>query len=545
MPEGDIRTNAAGDQVILRGGQWVPVVPDSDAFTRLIAGQTTPRDISAAQEALIDFGQGTRTGAGNILETLGLVDETAERTAREQAAGARSPIAAALGEGSAAAITAIPGALGGEALAAMLGFRALGTFILSSLGSGATAQIALDETGDNSFIENIVTDFGIDTATAAALGFAGRVPSMAVRVFNAIRKGGTFKRQIKTGDLPGSSAELVQKIQDQQIPLTTAQASGDTAELLQEGSLRRNPFQIGPGFPEIDRLQQEAINEAAARAIGLPPGTKFLDGPTLATAKKAIGENIEAVVNVLPDVPIQKAWIDQLTALSKTRFINKTGQSGLAGIAGDLQAKLNARELLTATEWKRMRELISQELGAASGANVGILGQALDIVDGMPDVPPALLARYGAAREQWRTLLSLEKGATVSAEGNVNVGQLNRNFQNSFGNVTSSPSRTAATQNIRELSEAFSTRRMSKGPTSGTAENLAAARAVEQLADVGAAITTGDPTGIARGGIIGTLNALGSPLHLGQATSPDLEQLLRAFGITGAAALQQEISGNN
>ena len=539
---GRIVTNAAGDQLIEVNGQWIPV----EAAGAGSPGSTAPNLHLGGIDALAGFAGGAGIGVKNILESLGLAEETAERTRQEREFGAQNPISTALGEGVISAAAAIPGAIGGEAPAGVLGMRALGTFLMSSIGSGFTAQTALDE---GPSVSGVGQDVGIDAALATALGIAGRIPSMAVRVGNAIRKGGKFKREVEPGDQPGSSADLVNLIQDADIPITTAQASGNQADLLLEGSLRRNTFQIGPGFTEIDRAQQVGVNVASARAIGLPEGTEFLDAPTIAGAKQNIGEGINAFVDTLGDMPINQSMIDDFTQLAETPFIKgTTGQSGLGKIAKDLQNKLDnsSNAVITPSEWKDMRELINAELGDASGANTRVLGSALDIVDGMPNVPEAGLEAYGALREQWRTVLNLEKGATVTPDGNVNVGQLNRNLQNSFGNTTGDPSRTAATQQLRELSEAFGTRRMQKGPTSGTAENLAVANAINQTADVASAVASGDVTGgVARGAVIGGINALGSPLHLGPQTSPEIEQVLRFLGLTGAAAGQQTATGNN
>ena len=542
-------TNAAGDQLELINNQWVqiaaagetiPVQERQGAFNpgTVIGGQFVPGAETQRQtvENFGDFARGIGIGATNVGEFFGLIGNDPERDARERVIGQRSPVAAALGQGTAAATLAIPGAAGGEALAGLLGLRALGTFLASSIGGGVTAQPALEDAS----VENVITDVGLDAVTATALGITGRIPSMAVRVFNAITKGGKFKRVVEAGDQPGTSADLVNIIQDADIPITQAQASGNQADLLVEGSLRRNPFTIGPGFTEIDKAQQIGVNQAAARAIGLPEGTDFIDPTVISGAKDAIGNNIEAVVNSLPDMPISQAMIDDFTQLAETPFIKgTTGSSGLGKIARDLQNKLDnsSSPVLTANEWKDIRELVNAELGDSSGANTRVLGEALNLVDDMPNVPAELLEQYGAAREQWRTVLQLEKGATVTPDGNVNVGQLNRNLQNSFGNFVGNPSRTEATQTLRELSSAFATRRMQRGPSSGTAENLAVANQINQAADTAAALASGDVTGgAARGAIIGGLNTLGSPLHLGPRTSPEVEQVLRFLGLTGAAA---------
>ena len=545
MPEGDIRTNDAGTSYQLRAGQWVPV----PAAGTSIGGNFAlgPGPTAQMLEGIEDFFTGgVAKGGINVTDFLtpgGLPDNPA-LDAHFAEIAERSPTATALGKAAVAAPLAIAGAEIGGGIAAGLSARGLGTWLLSSLGAGTVAQTALDE---QITTEGLALDVGIDAATAAFIGLVGSIPKIAVTVANSIIKSGDFKRTVEPGDLPGSSDDLVNVIQDAGMPITRFQATGDAADAITEASLRRNSRTIGD-IRGIDRKQQEGINQSVAEAIGLPPGTRHIDRPALKVAKAQIGDRLNAVEQSIPDSAPQKAMVDKFNELSSRKFVRNSSMSGeFKSLADDVQSLIDEGKPITGNDWVSMRQILNAELDNATGNAKVALIDGINYLDDLPGIPANIRAEYGAAREQWRTVLNLEKGATLSTEGNVQIGQFNRHLQNDFGSNVEFPSRTPANQKMRDIADAFSTRRMQVGPSSGTAENQQIAREVAQVGEaVADMVATGDPSvALARGAVVGGINSLASPLHLAPDLPADFARALDLFGFGGASLLQQEISGNN
>lgn len=522
--------------VVVRGGKFVPAdeeSPAADFFGGLGAG-------------------GVR-GGQNLLQRIGLLTQSDERDQAFRQEVAQNPVATTLGQGGAAMLAAAPGMIMGSSVATGLALGRVATFALSSLGGGIGAAMT-EEAGVRPG-ESLLGSMGIDAIIAGGTGGIGALGRMGARVVDKTLRtaqrlrsgqpglaGSKFEtRDVVAGDLPGEDA--VRRLQDEfDVPLTPAQASGSATDRALEGSLQSSPFR--GGFDDISREQREVATRVASKSIGLD--TITLDRGEMSKATKQIGARIQKVTDDIGPMTVDPATIAEMRALADTRFIKSGTRSEIQRIADELEGIVADGGTLSPEQFRGMRQAVSTELGSSDGQTATALGGILRAVDEIPITALGAQGRgreavnlqrqYGEAREQWQNLIALKRSSSVDADGAVRIRSLTNNLDSIYGDRALDPSQLSTeTANLFAVGDAFGSGRMAPRRTSGTAENLQVDRALGVAGDAASAILSGNPAGLASGGVFALGNAVLNPMFLSRPLPTVADRVIGAFG-TGAAS---------
>jgi len=421
----------------------------------------------------------------------------------------------------------------GAALAGRMGMRqALG--LAGGIGA-AEGGLMLDPTGQN-----------LDNALVGALAgvggdLGGRV---AGRLFNAITGAGQALARSEAGT-------FLERRGMQSLPSERLNVPGQNVTPLQRLEQGAQSGVFTPRvFREIAQERADLMNEAAAKAVGLPgvpPGSTGLDAAALSQANEQISEGFQELARTASRTGGNSTRFYKVGEDIGERILRTKGQIAelerRGEFAGLMQGILRGNEIMIA------RRALAQdaanaakrgeyELADSIFADVDVLDQVFADTVGDPEI----IARHAALREQYRNLQLIMKPGVVNAAGEVRPTVLNRYLGAGTGYGDAYRLGRGA-EHLPETAELFDVTRNLAAPelqpfrSSGTAENLAMR---DDAAAIGAALA--DPTGAGGVGLLGrlaapmTMSALGGSNRLANVAGGLLTQAPAAAPIAGRTA---------
>ena len=308
---------------------------------------------------------------------------------------------------------------------------------------------------------------GFSVAGAAAGNLAGRAMNRARGVLN----------QIGGGD---EASRLLQRLQDLGFELSPGQITQNRGTRLLEAGLKSQPL-TGGAFGRMLTRNQQNLNRIAARSIGQNAdnvGVVVRDRAAneLGAVFESVGESVDSI-----DLPL--AFLEDLQGQGLPgRFLKNTGIGGEAG------------NIITGQQAMSLRSQLGKASRSAWRNGDAVSGEVLDDLilelDGRMAVPDELLEEWAIARERWRNLITLEQGAALSAEGNVNAASLLRNQRKVFGQR---PSGQLMPETRDLLDATRGTASQAYGdivPDSGTSTRQAVMQALGQATEGAAGVAT-------------------------------------------------------
>lgn len=343
------------------------------------------------------FGGGIRNitsrAASRINETLGLDGtvfgppaEEVERNIREM-----SPGGFAEGAGEMAALLPTM-RLGGRSLVGN-----------TAVGAGLGALTA----------EDASMGAGIGGAASALGSGLGRLGG---RMVNAVQ-GKWGERAVKGAD---EASDYIRRFQGLGGRLTPGQASGGKAMEMIDNAMTSNPLTAGP-YRSIADQNQGLLTRLAAKAVGV--NTDNLGPRALQSADDFISKQFNDVADQLDAVPIPEGLGDDITGLLQNRsreirpFLDEMGSGNLSG--------------------RTYMSLRSKLLDITRG-NSDKVDDAWTAINAMDDAvedvaPEGFKQAYSAARERYKSLLSLDRYNRALSEGQANPKTLENAVRRVFG----------------------------------------------------------------------------------------------------------------
>ena len=354
-----------------------------------------------------------------------------------------------------------------------------------------------------------------DAGSGAVTGAAGSVigagiGNMAGRAMNRMR--GVAAAVSQTDE----AGRLMRNMQDLGFELSPGQMTGNRVTRLAEASLKSQPFTAGAFSRQLMRNQKN-LNRIAAKAIGQNAdnvGVLVRD-----KAADALGEVFDNVGRSVDAVDIPTAYMDDLKQIGiPKRYLANLGLKDEAG------------GLITGREAMSLRSRLGKAARSAwrKGDDVTgtVLDDLVDELDGRMAVPDDVAEEWSLAREQWRNLITIEGGAALSAEGNVNARSLLTQQKKVFGQRPSAYLRQE-TKDLLDAGRGAASQAFGDiVPSSGTAERQALVGAVNLAAEGAGGIAT-----------LGTLPLAGEAfVRLGGAAADEAVQQVGAGAGRAAAA---------
>jgi hypothetical protein len=209
------------------------------------------------------------------------------------------------------------------------------------------------------------------------------------------------------------------------INLTAGQKTGSLGLQQLESVLSRTPGAAGLAKVTADK-NKAALNEAAAKAIGLPTGQGYgtLSEASLGAAKNNIGDMFQQSIKGA-DVPLGGDFFNKLAAVDSQ---NRSLGAFMNPQVDDLVTKglaMAAQGTVKGEAYQTIRSTLSKRASDAFKSGNSDLGQALKSVrDGLDDaakgaLTPEKKAMFSLAQKQYGDFKTLIKGNVVSG-GDVN-----------------------------------------------------------------------------------------------------------------------------
>jgi len=188
------------------------------------------------------------------------------------------------------------------------------------------------------------------------------------------------------------------------------------------------------GTPALAARRQTNLNRQFAGAIGIK--SDALTGPVLGQASNRIGRVFEDAADAVDIIPITQRFSDRLGALE----IDAANLLPNARALKQLERvqDITIGDKMTGKQYLRLRS----EIGKISRAEWNPGGDQVsaefldDLLTGLDDMfaesSPALAEALGPARQQWRILSAMRKGASLDPRGNVNPNAMQNALEKSF-----------------------------------------------------------------------------------------------------------------
>ena len=458
-------TNAQGQQVVWdeESGAWVPH-----------RGMAESVAIGAGR-SLSNVWNNLRLGLANV----GGLDEAGERIrqemASEQAAfeplARAQPVSTAIGRALPALATAPIGMLGAAGMAGRLA---------TGVGVGAVEGAATADPGEQMQ----------GAQMGAAFGAGGElVGSMAGRVVNAARG----MRERSLDEATQALGRRYEQITGGR--LSPAQQTGSQTLETIEAAAQRNPALNWMDIRDTQRAQA-GYNRAAVEALGLeaPADLSGINAGMLDQAASRIGKVFDDAAKGIERVPISSAELDDMAeafSMDARRIVEQYKRRWPGLDEG----------VLTGKQWSHFRQANAKDVRSAWRNNPGAaedLGRVQDWLVSKANVAnPGMRARLDEAKKQWTVLRALERPAGLNPQGDVNAGVVGRalaradRFGFGRGGIGGGDE---ALERFYDATRGMN-RFASRIPTSGTAEGLLAAQAIESPRQ---ALTTAVAGGLAR-----------------------------------------------
>lgn len=228
----------------------------------------------------------------------------------------------------------------------------------------------------------------------------------------------TRAKNLITGPSPirEGATDMAQQFKQTGGNLTPAQATGSGNLETLEGYLQSRVGSAGT-IKKLNQANQENANKLAMDAMGVSStGRNKLTDDVLVEAEDAIGARFSNVARDMDNVHIPEELADQLRDISgKNRqaqrvWLNQTGTE--IGTDGPIEA--------TGEALMRMRTFASKR---TTSSNINMRDDAIDLIEQIDDLVEQASSNpkaYAKARDQWRTLKSLDRAGSISSAGDLN-----------------------------------------------------------------------------------------------------------------------------
>ncbi len=341
-----------------------------------------------------------------------------------------------------------PGAQGGFMGEGMAREAALG------LGQALTAVPAMAQVP-----RNLATAGG---AMKELLGFGSqRAPAAA----QAAAQASTL-----SGDISGGPAtNMVRRADQLGWPLSTGDRTGSRTAKALESAVESTPMPRNP-MHQINDQRQAILRDAAAEAIGLPPGTR-LTHDVMGDVAADLSDEFKRLVG-LQDMPVDEEFLDQLIAIQNTAKTRLFKDPDLVSKIDGVFDRIDDSGDLKVSDYQDMTSELKQKIRQAwkgespdpyFAESLSEMVEALDDL-AMNNMDPQALSRLKRARAKWRALSTLEKSGAVHESGDVSglrlANYLRRTDKSGYGRGKN----TSDLYEAARLSKAFPSR-----PDSGTA----------------------------------------------------------------------------
>lgn len=244
-------------------------------------------------------------------------------------------------------------------------------------------------------------------ATAGAIGGAAgsMLAAGAGRAVNGI-VGNWATRTVKGSD------DLVKTLDDFQKlggRLTPGAATGGRATQFADDALSNNPLTATP-YAAIEKNNQTVLNKTLSRALGITGKADEIGPSALRAADDVINQEFNAVASQLPVVPLQAGSADDIADLLSARTVKP------------FLAKLQSGQI-TGRDYMDLRSKLLEITRRQGSDKVDDAWEAIEALDDAAEAvaPASYKPAYAAARERFKTLLSVDKYRRSVTGGDANA----------------------------------------------------------------------------------------------------------------------------
>ncbi len=354
----------------------------------------------------------------------------------------------------------------------------------------------------------------------------GKMGDMTGRVLNRARQAVGSRPIGRAQDIASDAVERFRQLGGK---VTPGQASG--SPLLQR---LEAPLQSAGLFDAMTDANQKLMRTSLSRAIGSQS-----DDLSAAGLGKAADDIAQRFTEAIGDVKISMdddliKRIAQIKRLDKWVELPET----MANLSGNT--------------FKQIRSTLSKAMSSAyrsqNDTQGDFIARTIKQMDNkfMKAAGPKRAADFRTAREQWKNLVTLEKGRAITPDGVVNPASVHNAYVREFG-PTARRAQTgiasAATDDAMEMARLQASRQLAPVVgTSGTAERLGVGLGPMAIGGALGYGATGDVQGAIAGGLLGAGLRYGYQ-PMSALMSPTASQLGTQLGAVGGAGLMREFMG--
>lgn len=281
-------------------------------------------------------------------------------------------------------------------------------------------------------------------------------------------------RQPFTPLATGSTPEMVSRADDIGWPLTPGDRLDNRAMKNLEASIQSTSMPANPMSRVMDR-RQELMNQAAARAVGLPADESVrLTPDVVGDVADELGNEFRSLKN-MQDLPVDEQFLDSMINTQTTARSRLFTDPDLSATVDKIFDKVDDLGGLKASDYQDLSSELKAKIRQAwktpspDPYYADSLGELVDALDELAEngMSGEALSALKRARGRWRALQALENSRSIHESGNVS-GPLLANYLR----------RTDKGGYLRgkNSSELYETARLSKAfpqrPDSGTASRL-------------------------------------------------------------------------
>ena len=190
---------------------------------------------------------------------------------------------------------------------------------------------------------------------------------------------------------------------------------------------------LAPAFDPVFSGNRETGARLARKALGLEDAAEF-GRAELGEAAEQIGARLSTIADDIRPVKLDK---DIANRVNRLRKVDDDLDDALDDILGTTKAQ--APDTVSGSELLSMRSQLGKAERQAwkqgqdqRGERIGKIVKKIDDIIEENSTNPAARADHALAREQWRTLIQLEKPGVVGDAGDISFERLANNFRKEF-----------------------------------------------------------------------------------------------------------------
>lgn len=371
------------------------------------AGRSFDAGVMGMADQLQSFGRGIQD-----LNPFGSQSESeldAEAAASEKFAdsmyGSSNPIATTVGEFAASAPTmALPGRLPAQ--------------IAYGAGEAAIDHRSNSNAGVDALVGGATTGiFG------TAFDFIGRALTNGGR---AVRDGIANNGPDVPGQARDETKRLIEFADNEGVNMTPAQRTRERRMMQTEARMSSQPY--GQKLNDIREQQIENINQMVFDRFGIDNATSY--SPQVANAiDQKIGKAFKDVEEAIPTTSGDEVFLEAAKEVPSNHNLNKEQTAFIDDLSLKISDGMDGKTLMD--ERKKLQKSVQNNLRGGNGDFADALYEMVDHIDDLivRSSSDDVAAKYSDVRDMSRMRMVLERGASVSPDGDINAASFSRGLQ--------------------------------------------------------------------------------------------------------------------